>query len=137
MPTKARKERKARLDAYERMLDKAEKNVPEHLLCRIGSPSTISENLKTTGGYGWRGYQFDPATGQAIKLKNTDTKHSANAVRRSDREKRVQQLYLRYRDQWGQRAAAKAIAIKARGELGIVITEGTVARYIKNYPNGI
>jgi hypothetical protein len=137
MPTKSRKERKALRDAYLKMLDQAEKNVPEHLLCRIDSPSTISEKLKKTGGYGWGGYQFEPATGQAIKLKKTDTKQSANAVRRGDREKRIQQLYLRYHSLWGRRAAAKAIAFNARDELGIPITEGTVARYIKNYPNGI
>jgi hypothetical protein len=137
MPTKSRKERKALRDAYVKMLDQAEKNVPEHLLCRIDSPSTISENLKKTGGYGWGGYQFDPATGQAIKLKSTNTKNSANADRRKEREKRVRQLYIRYRADWGRRAAAKAIAIDALGDLGIDIKEGTVARYIKKYPNGI
>jgi hypothetical protein len=137
MPTKSRNERKALCDAYARMLDQAAMNVPELLLSRKGKLSTVSEHLGSIGRYGWRGYKYDPMTGQAVKLKNTDTKRGANADRRREREDRVRQLYLRYRADWGRRAAAKAIAIKAGDELGIAIKEGTVARYIKNYPNGI
>ena len=94
MPTKFRKERKALRIAYMRKLDQAVRNVPEHLLGRIGSLSPISKNLKETGGYGWGGYQYELATGQAIKLKNANTKHSANLVRRRDREVEINHILV-------------------------------------------
>lgn len=137
MPTKLRKQKKALSAAHLEMLDQAKLNVPEHLVNRIRSASAISESLSKIGRYGWNGYRYCEATGDPIESKSEGKVAAANNSRRQDREDRARSLYLNFRDCWGKRGNAKVIAFEARENLGIDISEGTVARYIKKYPNGL
>lgn len=137
MPTKLRKQKNALSAAHLEMLDQAKLNVPEHLVNRIGSASAISESLSKIGRYGWNGYRYCEATGDPIESKSEGKVAAANNSRRQGREDRARSLYLSFRDRWGKRGNAKVIAFEARENLGIDISAGTVARYIKKYPNGL
>jgi hypothetical protein len=137
MPTKLQKQRKALRAAYLERLDQAVLNAPKHLAGQIGSASPLSESLSKIGRYAWNGYRYCEVTGEPLQLKRTSKKNSANAVRQRDRENRVRQLYLNFGHLWGQRGRAKGIAIEAGEKLGLKIKECTVARYIKDYPEGI
>lgn len=137
MPTKLQKHKKTLRAAILQMLDQAKLNVPEHLVSRIGSASPLSESMSKIGRYGWNGYRYCDVTGEPHQLKRTRKKTSANADRQQERENKVRQLYLNFRHLWGKRGKAKVIAIEAGEKLGIKTSEGTVARYIKNYPNGL
>jgi hypothetical protein len=138
MPTIERRKRERHQKAYNKMMDAAVANAPEHVkpkiiankvFKRITGKSLISElskNLSTEGQHnaGWAKYD---EYGNPLKREDNIT-GGANYDRHEDKEVRAMDIRDRHRDSWGKHGVAKRIA----HEEGYSVE--TIRRYMKEFP---
>jgi hypothetical protein len=137
MPTRERVALEAEKKAKKLVLDNALNNIPKHLVGRIGIYSPLGEALKLGGFYAWKGTSYCEQTGEQIKYSYRKTEDCANVTRHNDRIEQIGILYREFRSVWGNRGVAKVIAFAAKNKLMIDVSQNTVSRYMKEYPNGI
>jgi hypothetical protein len=126
MPTIGRRKSEKLQKAYNKMMDTAVANAPDHIKKRLGQPSTLSEQLHTKGQHnaGWAKYDE-----YGNPLPREDPKDlGANSNRKSKREDDVLLLREKYPDIWGKRGKAMVVADKEN------LNIRTIQKYFKDFP---
>jgi hypothetical protein len=138
MPTIERRKRERHQKAYNKMMDAAVANAPEHVTERIiaakaykvitskAMTSPLSESLHTKGQHNAPWAKYDEY-GNPLKREDPEGL-GANLERYEDKETRAKDIRYRHRDAWGKRGVAKRIAY----EEGFSVE--TIRRYMRDYP---
>lgn len=132
MPTKKRRSReKTREKAQEenrKYFDEVVANAPPHVLSRLHNPpSKLALSLMNTPGKHNAGWAKFDEHGQTIKRADPEG-WGANFLRREEKVERALKIRSKYKNTWGKRGAAKAIAHAEN------LRVETIRRYMRKFP---